>query len=142
MKEEKTYLLITNNEKAAKTYENHAYIGVEYMKEENYLDVLIRVRDRIHTGWHLLSHPQASNLKPGQCPYKTILVSQGRSAESLERDIELIESSIAAYHKFTTGMKPPKWDEKALGDFQTVDLSVVESAINSSLMKQMMFGNI
>lgn len=138
----KTYVLVTNNDKALHMYENHAYIGVEYLEDQDYLDVLLRVRDRIHTGWHLLTHPQASNLKPNQCPYKTILITQGRAAEPMERDLELIENSIAAYHKFTKGMVPPNWSEKALKDFKTIDLSVVESAIHSSLMNQMMMNNV
>lgn len=137
--EEKTYLLVTNNRKALDKYGNHVYIGVEYLEEGDYLAVLIRVRDRIHRGWHLLTHPQASNLKPLQCPYKTILISKGRAAQGMERDIELIENSIAAYHKFTKGMTPPNWTEKALLDFQTVDLSVVDSAVESPLMQQMLY---
>ncbi|SHK04908.1 GrdX family protein [Hespellia stercorisuis] len=138
----KMYKLVTNNRKAFLKYENHAYIGVEFLEEQDYLDVLIQTRDRIYTGWHLMSHPQASNLKPNQCPYKTILISKGRAAEDFVRDVELIESSISAYHKFTKGMIPPCWNEKALDDFQTVDLSVVESAVNSSLMRQMMLSNM
>ncbi len=137
----KSYEIVTNNRQAFLKYENHAYIGVEYLEGQDYLDVLIRTRDRIHAGWHLLSHPQASNLKPNQCPYKTILISKNVAAESFMRDIELIENSISAYHKFTKGMIPPCWNQKALDDFQTVDLSVVESAVGSSLMQQMMLGN-
>lgn len=138
----KKYVLVTNNTKALEVYGNHADIGVEYLEDMDYLDVLIRVRDRVHEGWHLMSHPQASNLKPNQCPYKTILISRGRAAEDFDRDVELIESSITAFHKFTRGMVPPHWSERALRDFQTIDLSVVESAINSSLMHQMILNNI
>lgn len=137
--EKKTYLLVTNNQKAWEKYGKHAYIGVEYLEDQDYLDVLIRARDLIHRGWHLFTHPQASNLKPLQCPYKTILLSQGRAAQEMERDIEMIETSIGAYHKFTKGMTPPVWSEKALLDFQTVDLSVIDSAVESSLMQQLLY---
>ena len=134
----RAYEFVTNNRKVFLKYENHPYIGVEYWKDWDFLDVLIRVRDRIHTGGHLMSHPQASNLKPNQCPYKTILIARDRAAESFLRDIELIENSIFAYHKFTKGMTAPCWDQKTLEDFQTVDLSVAESAVNNSLMQQML----
>ena len=136
------YLLVTNNSKALERYGDHANIGVEYLEGKSYLDVLIRTRDLVYEGWHLMSHPQASNLKPNQCPYKTVLISSSSAAESFERDVELIEGSIAAIHKFTKGMKPPTWPERALQDFRTIDLSVVESAINSSLMHQMILSNI
>ncbi len=135
---EMKYVLVTNNPKAADVYKNNAAIGVEYLANASYLDVLIRVRDRVYEGWHLMTHPQASNLKPNQCPYKTILISCGREAEDFAREVELIETAISAYHKFTDGMTPPRWNEKALKDFMTVDLSVVESAFESSLLRQML----
>ena len=130
----KKLLLVTNNGKAREIYEKHAEIGVDYLEEGNYLDVLIRVRDLVHWGWHLMSHPQASNLKPNQSPYKTVLLSNGREAQPFSQDVEMVEGSIEAFHKFTRNMIPPKWSEKALRDFQTIDLSVVESAISRALM--------
>ncbi len=130
----KKFLLVTNNGKALEIYENHAEIGVDYLEEGSYLDVLIRVRDLVHEGWHLMSHPQASNLKPHQSPCKTVLLSSGREAQPFSRDVEMVESSIEALHKFTRGMTLPNWPEKTLRDFQTIDLSVVESAIPRALM--------
>ena len=130
----KKFLLVTNNGKALETYEKHANIGVTYLEEENYLGVLIRVRDLVHEGWHLMSHPQASNLKPNQSPYKTVLLSNGRELQAFFQDVDMVERSIDAFHKFTKGMRVPKWPEKTLRDFQTIDLSVVESAIGRALM--------
>lgn len=135
------YVLVTNNPKAEEEYRNQRKIKVDYLEGKNFCEVLIRVRDLIHNGYHLLTHPQASNLKPNQCPYKTILVTNGREAEDFYRDVELIESSISGYQKFTKGMRPPMWTEKILLDFQTVDLSVVDSAINRSLLQQMILSN-
>lgn len=74
----KKLLLVTNNEKALEVYGHDAEIGVDYMEAGSYLDVLVRVRGLVHEGWHLMSHPQASNLKPNQSPYKTVLISRGR----------------------------------------------------------------
>ena len=125
----KKLLLVTNNDKALERYGAHSEIDVDYLKERSYLDVLIRVRDLVHGGWHLMSHPQASNLKPNQSPYKTVLLSNGREAQPFAQDIEMIEGGIEAFQKFTRGMIPPRWPEKALRDFQTIDLSVVESAM-------------
>jgi hypothetical protein len=139
---EKKYVLVTNNPKADDVYKSNAAIGVEYLTNASYLDVLIRVRDRVYDGWSLMTHPQASNLKPNQCPYKTILISRDREGQDFARDVELIETAISGYHKFTDGMKAPCWGEKALGDFMTVDLSVVESALGSSLMRQMLMRQV
>ena len=138
---EKSFVLVTNNAMALDKYGEHPAIAVEYLEGGSFLDVLVKTRDYLHGGFHLLTHPQASNLKPNQCPYKTILISSGRAAQPFERDIELIELAISAYHKFTKGMAPPKWPESTLRDFRTVELSVVESALDSSLMQQMMYSN-
>lgn len=136
------YLLITNNPKAAEVYKDNVLIGVEFLESGSYLDVLLCTRDRIHRGWHLLTHPQASNLKPNQCPYKTVLITNGRAAQEFARDIELIENAVEAHSKFTRGMKLPRWTDRVLRDFMTVDLSVVQSALESSLLKQIMSSHI
>jgi len=135
---EKKFLLVTNNCKALAIYEEHPSIAVDFDEEASYMDVLTKVRDLVHAGWHLYSHPQASNLKPNQCPYKTVFLSKGREAQPFDRDIEMIELAIYNVNKFTKGMTPPKWSESALRDFRTVDLSVVQSAIDSSLMQQLL----
>lgn len=129
----KTLLLVTNNGKALERYGAHSEIDVDYLEERSFLDVLIRVRDLVHEGWHLMSHPQASNLKPNQSPYKTVLLSNGREIQPFAQDVEMIESSIEAFYKFTKGMAPPKWPERACRDFQTIDLAVVESAMERAL---------
>lgn len=139
---DKVHVLVTNNPKAANTYQDNAGVGVEYLEGMSYLAVLEQVRERVYGGWHLMTHPQASNLKPNQCPYKTVLISSGRPAQSTIRDVELIESAISAYHKFADAMRPPCWSGGALCDFMTVDLSVVESALDSSLLKQMIMSRI
>lgn len=130
-------ILVTNNPRAAEKYADAKSIRPDFSDKWGYRDVLVHVRDMVYGGWHLLTHPQASNLKPNQCPYKTVLISDALAPQPFERDVELIESAIAAYDKFTKGMTPPAWSDKALSDFQTVDLSVIDSAVNSSLFAQL-----
>ena len=137
----KAAVLVTNNPKALEVYKDNPKIGVEFIDDGDYLAVLTRVRDLIYSGWHLLSHPQASNLKPCQSPYKTILVSEDIEASDYEMDVEYIEYALYNYEKMTRGMIPPAWREKVLPDFMTIDLDVVESAINSSLLKQLIMSH-
>lgn len=129
----KKLLLVTNNAKAFETYGAHPDVDVDYLEGRRYLDVLIRARDLVHKGWHLMSHPQASNLKPNQSPCKTLLLGCGRAIQTFAQDVEMIENSIDAYHKLTSGMISPKWPDRALRDFCTIDLSVVESALDGAL---------
>jgi len=134
----KKAVLVTNNPKALAVYKDDAMVGVDFLETGSYLDVYLRVRDRIHGGWHLLSHPQASNLKPMQCPFKTVLISEKIAVQDLTADIHLIESAIAGYEKLSRGMTPPVWAEKPMRDFMTVDLDVVESALKSTYLRQLM----
>lgn len=130
----KRLLLVTNNVKALEVYGFHAKIGVDYLENGEYLDVLLRVRDLVHKGWHLMSHPQASNLKPNQSPYKTVLLSNAMEIQTFSQDVDMVENSIEAFYKFTRGMVQPNWPDKILSDFRTIDLAVVESAARSALM--------
>lgn len=128
---ERTILVVTNNYKAEGKYRSQEKLRVEFLEGQGYKDVLLRVRDLIHAGWHLLSHPQASNLKPMQTPYKSVIVAYGVSVQPFERDIEMIESAIAGYEKFTKGKVLPVWTEKIRDDFCTVDLAVIDSAVQN-----------
>ena len=139
----KAVVLVTNNLKALEKYKDHPSIGVEFI-DGGYYEVLVAARDRIYAGWHLLSHPQASNLKPNQCPYKTIMISEHIQADDHLRDFEYIEMVFEAYRKHMNGSTQlPVWTEKCSRDFMTVDLDIVESAFNSSMLKQAMlaYGN-
>ena len=135
---EKTILVVTNNYKAEEKYRTQDSVRVEYLEGRGYKDVLLRVRDLIHEGWHLLSHPQASNLKPMQTPFKSVMVAYGVSVQPFERDIEMIESAIAGYEKFTRGKVLPAWTEKIRDDFCTVDLAVIDSAVQSPALQNLL----
>jgi len=99
--------------------------------------VIAQAGKYVEEGYHLMTHPLASNLKPMQCPYKSILLSSAREAFAKERDLEMIRLSLEKVDALTKGMTSPKWNEKTLLDFQTIDLSVVDSAVQSSLFRQM-----
>lgn len=131
-------LIVTNNYKAAERYCSDQAFKVDYLEGQGYLDVLLRVRDYIHAGWHLLTHPQSSNLKPMQTPYKSVIVSETISVQPYVRDIEMIESAIAGYEKFTVGKTLPAWTSAIRDDFCTVDLAVIASAVNSPGMQNLL----
>ncbi len=134
----KAVVLVTNNPKALEKYKDDPLVGVEFI-DGDYLGVLTAVRDHVYAGWHLLSHPQASNLKPSQSPFKTILVSEHVQADDHMRDYEYIEFVFEAYRKHMQGRtQGPIWTERVAKDFMTVDLDIVESALNSCMLKQQM----
>ena len=135
--EEKAYLIVTNNEQIRDTYRGHPLLGVEYLEGQSFLDVLVCVRDHVHQGWKLLTHPQASNLKPMQSPVKSVLITSA-GGQPRENDIEMIEGAIAGYQKFSRGKTLPMWPDTVRRDFCTIDRSVLESAINSPGLQNLM----
>lgn len=135
---ESAYLIVTNNPQVRDVYRDHPLLGVEYLEGQSFLDVLVCVRDHVHRGWKLLTHPQASNLKPMQSPVKSILITSAEGVQPRENDIEMIEGAIAGYQKFSRGKTLPAWPDGVKRDFCTIDRSVLESAINSPGLQNLM----
>ena len=129
----KPFLFLSNNP----MLEENKHIAVAFLPAADFRDVIAQAGKYVEEGYHLMTHPLASNLKPMQCPYKSILLSSAREAFAKERDLEMIRLSLEKVDALTKGMTSPKWNEKTLLDFQTIDLSVVDSAVQSSLFRQM-----
>lgn len=99
-----------------------------YLEKGSYTDVLNKTRDYIHNGSKLITHPMAGSLKPNQTPYKSVIVGK-ESGKTDYNSVILIENSLDAANKFLRIKTTPKWNEKILNDFKTVDLSLIENVI-------------
>lgn len=118
-------ILVTNNDRAAERW------GVsvsEVFLLCSYEEVLIKARDLIHTNHKLLTHPQASSLKPNQTPYRTILLYKEGGKDNAD-DVCLIENAIEAFEKWNAIKKAPKCHEKIADDYKTIDISMIENVI-------------
>ena len=118
-------ILVTNNDREAGKggdSVNHVFMM------DTYEEVLKKARDLIHTGHKLLTHPQASSLKPNQTPYRTILL-YGVQGSSEAEDVCLIENALETYEKWNSIKKIPEYDEKTAYDYKTIDLSMIENVI-------------
>lgn len=127
----KNCLIVTNNRKVNSAYSDR--MQVLYL-EEDYLAVLLKVRDLIHSGCKLLTHPMSGSLKPNQTPFKSVmLIKEGGEAITGEGfdDLMMIENSLDAHQKFCRGRPTPLWTEKIKNDFATIDLSIIDSAVNN-----------
>ncbi len=109
---------------------------VDYRKV-GYTELLEWVRDFIQEGAVLLSHPLAGSVKPGETPYRSVLVqmpavgaAEGRILPHVDpQSLQLIESAIQTARKF-----PQRTDEfrpESIEDFQLVDLTLIQSALDS-----------
>ena len=119
------YLIITNNPLVCDKYgEKVLFIdaGVE--------NVLIAVRDKVHSGNRLLNHPLSGGVLPGVCPYKSLIISSDSGDGPPETDFEslgLIENALRVMKKTPDGFAG--YDNKVLEDFQVLDLDILDSAL-------------
>ncbi len=117
--------VITNNQKVEKKYVSE--FDLEFINGE-YLDVLICVRNYIHEGYVLLTHPLSGSIKPGETPFKSILITEGY--DDFKSEI-LISDAIRIAEKMIRDSKKKSYTEKMLDDFSLVDLDVITSGIES-----------
>ena len=117
--------LVTNNDRVYEKYKDVCNV----ILMENYEAVMIKVRDLVYDRHILLTHPQASSLKPNQTPYRSIAVYPKGNEDNM-KDIMLIEKCVQVYYEWQEiAPSPAKYADKVANDFKTIDLSVVENII-------------
>ena len=118
-------ILITNNDKVYLKYKNK----LQCIFTEKYEEVLIKVRDMVYDRHILLTHPQASSLKPNQTPYRSVvLYSQGN--EDNMKDILLIEKCLETFKQWQNiSLTPENYSDKIAEDFKVIDLSIIDNII-------------
>ena len=118
-------IIITNNDRVYEKYKKE----MQVILLDSYEDVLIKTRDMVYNRHILLTHPQASSLKPNQTPYRSVVVYP-KGEEDNMKDIMLIEKCIETYRLWQEIAPTPKnYAEKVANDFKTIDLSVIENII-------------
>jgi hypothetical protein len=98
--------------------------------EGTMMDILKNVRNNIHDGHKLLTHPLMSSVKPNETPYRTICISKEKLCEVDLQSLTIIEESIISTEKFLNDFKTPVWNEKILLDFQLIDYDLIYHALN------------
>ncbi len=117
-------LLVTNNPMVLEKL-NSSY-AIKFIDVYCYIDVLTCVRDLVHKGHTLLTHPLSGSIKPNETPYKSIIVSKEISTLDM-KSLSIIEHSIATYLKFTKNKPTPIYIDKVLLDFQLIDFDIINS---------------
>jgi len=118
-------MIITNNDWVLKKYGDK--FNIVYV-DGTFKDVLITVRDKLHLGHELLTHPLGGSVKPSETPYKSILISDEKNNINFN-SVYMIENAIITYDKFNKE-KLKYLDEKRIEDLKLIDLTVLESALN------------
>jgi len=126
-------ILVTNNPLVEAQYSSR--FNVVFLST-SLTGVLTHVRDYVHKGHKLLTHPLSGSVKPNETPYKSILLSAaagttgtagtaGARAETDFQSVSIIEECITAANKFPQKQIP----EEYLHDLQVVDLALIQSAL-------------
>ena len=122
-------LIVTNNQRVKDYYEDRyavRLIGGDYGQ------VLREVRDLVHKGHRLLTHPLSGSVKPGETPYKSIAITEAPEEALSPSSLALIEAAVASCEKFmgaaAGGVRRGGLTESVLADFMEIDLTLLQSA--------------
>lgn len=116
-------IIITNNPMVRDALTHREGCELRYAPV-TYREVLLLARNAVHKGHRLLTHPLSGSVKPGETPYKSLAIS--KEPGPLEfASLELIEKCIQTCDKFP--LRYQGLPEKILLDFQTVDLTLIQS---------------
>ena len=84
----------------------------------------------VSQGHRLLTHPLSGSVKPGETPYKSMLVASEVSSEMDFASARLASEALFACDKFAD--KTSLYDERTLHDLQLVDFSLIQGALRSA----------
>lgn len=117
--------IVTNNDRVQEKYKDDCKV----ILVDTYKDVLLKVRDLVYDKHVLLTHPQASSLKPNQTPYRSVIVYP-KGEDSNVDSIMMIDKCIQVYNEWQEiSHSPDHYEDKVANDFKTIDLSVIENVI-------------
>ncbi|SHJ98635.1 hypothetical protein SAMN02745248_01470 [Hathewaya proteolytica DSM 3090] len=118
--------MVTNNPMSYEKFkESYRVIYIDGKME----DVYNRVRDEIHGGHKLLTHPLMGSVKPNETPYRTICVSEEKVKGTDADSVLLMENCIMTLRKFLSISPLPQYPESTLNDFQVIDYDLINHAL-------------
>jgi len=111
------HVLITNNTAVVAKYPMHT----RFIKG-SVSDVFCAVRDEIHKGATLISHPLSGSIKPNESPYKSIAIAP--TTGPLEyKSLCTIEDAISTLARLPDRQR--SYSESVLEDFRIIDLDLI-----------------
>ena len=123
-------LIVTNNPMVRERYSQQYDLKYE---ETSFVGVLKQVRDLVHRGYRLLTHPLSGSIKPNETPYKSVLLEES-TGKIDEFSVRVIEEAVLTCDKFSQKKYPYKKD--VTRDFQFVDLTLFESGLGDVYKRQ------
>ncbi len=113
-------IIVTNNPQVRDKYSDKV-LFVDGSVEQ----VLVKVRDMVHKGYELISHPLPASLRIMFSPYRSVIIGQNRGVTD-PLEAEIAEESIWKYRK---QMSTRDVDTRNNADYQMIDLILLDSAL-------------
>lgn len=92
--------------------------------------VLERVRDMVHLGHHLLTHPFAGSVKPNENPFRSVVVSRECFGVDYQ-SVKIIEGCIDVSHRMLRESPYRNFPPQVIADLQLIDKSLLESGLEA-----------
>ncbi|MCL6269508.1 GrdX family protein [Sansalvadorimonas sp. 2012CJ34-2] len=119
-------LIITNNPKVA---EKLSRFKQDFC--ESYEDVLKTARNHVHAGARLVTHPLAGSVKPGESPYRSVVVDTDNTGLDMQ-SLEIIENALDRYTIMVNARTYARqYNDQILADFQVIDGQLLLSGLSS-----------
>ena len=95
--------------------------------EVSFREILVMVRDLVHLGHQLYTHPIAGSVKPNETPYKSIVVDKAPGKFSMD-EANLMTNALITFDKF----KPlnVRYSDYHHQDFQLIDYTLLCGALD------------
>ena len=111
--------IVTNNPLVRDEFDNIVFV------QGSYHDVLVKVRDFVHSGHELINHPLGASIRMLFSPYRSIFMGDKTNTHN-EYFIETVENSIENYNKHMEVRKP---DTDNSSDYAIIDKELLISAM-------------
>jgi len=114
--------IVTNNLLVAARYpEISRYI------ECSVLEIFKTIRDEIHKGAQIVTHPLSGSIKPNESPYKSVVISPAAGNPLDYKSLQIIEDAMITLSKLQK--KQHNYNESVLDDFRIIDLDHIKESI-------------
>jgi hypothetical protein len=115
------FRVVTNNPTVRLAYPDVVFI------EGSYEEVLVKVRDLVHSGVELIDHPLGASIRMLLSPFRSIMVGTEPRGMNTEQ-ILIIEQSIMTYRTLTQRRKP---EPDHAEDYAVIDAELLKASIQA-----------
>ena len=104
-----------------------------HIAEYGAVPVLEKVRDLVHLGHHLLTHPFAGSVKPNENPFKSVVITKGHFGVDYQ-SVQIVEGCLDVARRMVKERPYRNFSIQVISDLQLIDKSLLDSGLESLRM--------